>query len=138
MDINNEGPIKGGAGGEGVVSLSICDMKFGPIFPKLVKFTQVNSFLKTIPTFWGQNNEFFWLENKHRCPRGSHPSHLDEKKEDEIQIEKLMWTRGNGRDLIQSPSLHIRFNFTILDETTNVNIIHPRNTFFHWLSKSLW
>lgn len=59
MDINNEGPIKGGGGGEGVVSLSICDMKFGPIFPKLVKFTQVNSFLKTIPIFWGQNNDFF-------------------------------------------------------------------------------
>jgi hypothetical protein len=62
------------------------------------------------------------LENKHRCPRGSRPSHLDEKKEDEIQFEKLMWTRGNGSDLIQSPSLHIRFNFSILDENHNV---HP-------------
>jgi hypothetical protein len=107
----------------GVVSLQFYVMKIWqkiPKLPKLVKFTKVKiNKSKEIPIFGGQNNEFFcWKKkNKHRCPRGSHPSHLDEKKEDDIQIEKLMWTRGNGSDLILSPSLHIRFNYTTLDET---------------------
>jgi hypothetical protein len=69
-------------------------MKIWRIFlklAKLLKFTQIQ-----------KKKSHFLLENKHRCPRGSHPSHLDEKKEDEIQIEKLMWTRGNGSDFTKS------------------------------------